>query len=181
MSKSAIDVARLESLITNLHTEASEESIRAIAGVFVAKAAGTRQPLKSIAKTIPAHLEGHVHPELCERIRQAAYEAAEGLSKSDAGRAGEWLPLARVAEMFKTREDILRVELRRRDFRRECGWPRHLLGDWWFPAAAFDARAANYFANLPEKEPYDPPADCERLPRPSKEHPGSISQPGERP
>jgi hypothetical protein len=181
MSKSAIDVARLQSLIAELYIEESEEAIRAVAGVFVAKAAGTRQPLKSIAKTIPAHLAGRVHAELCERIRQAAYEAAEGLSKSDGGNVGEWLPLSRVAEMFKTREDILRVELRQRDFRRQCGWPRHFLGDWWLPAAAFDARAAHYFANLPEQEPYDPPADCERLPYPSKEHPGSISQPGERP
>lgn len=181
MSKSSIDVARLEALVATLQTEESEEAVRAVAGIFVAKAAGTRQPLKSIAKTLPVYLEGRVNAEQYVRIRQAAYEAAEALTKRDFGHPDEWLPLAAVARMFRTREDVLRVELRRFEFRRQCGWPRHLLGDWWFSAAAFDARAAHYFAGLPEHEPYDPPADCERGPDPSKELAGSISQASKHP
>lgn len=179
-----IDQTRLEKAITALCADEDEATLRALANIFVEKAAAAKEPAKSVVKTIPIYLQGRVGQQQYDRVYRAAlgmaYELKARRTEAVAGLDGdgEWLSTAdlarRLGERRATIEALLMTDP---EFRRQCGWPMHFLGEWRIPAAAFDERQARYRASLPTREPHVVPQGCTPQPpasAPARECPHEV-------
>jgi hypothetical protein len=162
-----IDESRLEKLITALCADECEATIRALANIFVEKAAAAKEPAKSVVKTVPIYLRGRVGKQQYDRVYRAAlgmaYDLKAGRTEAVAGSVGdgEWMSTACLARrMGERRATIEALLMTDPEFRCQCGWPMHFLGEWRIPAAAFDERQARYRASLPAREPHVVPEGC---------------------
>lgn len=131
--------------------------IKAVATAIAYAAAGAERPKRSIAGICREQLTRRGVPRhVVEEIREEAL-AIYQVEIAPRRVTSEFLTVAEVADRLNRSSADVLARLRQWEFRRDMGWPRYLLGEWRFPAAALDARAACFFATLPRVEPFTPP------------------------
>lgn len=167
------NLARLKHIARTFATRTGDEQIDALkelADILARPAISLDHPAKSLTKRVPYYLSEVLSPGQIQAVIEMGIERVEELRDEHSATKVELHPLLTlkdVAPLLGLTSPVAERLLVDLEFRRECGWPQWIRGQWFFHPDAFGIRKPEYFSHLPSFEPYPAPPHC--TPGPDKD------------